>query len=187
MPTIAARRNAAAPTIASRPRCDAAASEGPSSVPRSPRYPAFVPAHRGATIARGEPAHDCRTERCGRVSKGSSEGESGIRGRLFAAAVGVGLAVPASALAGHGLELDHPYPGLLAAVASLVGVSSGGKNATLGSRRNRRDRQPAHGPRLLHAERRDLRVGRHARDRPERRRPDDRAAHRRRRGRRRAS
>ncbi len=38
------------------------------------------------------------------------------------------------------------------------------------------DREPAHGPRLLHVGRRDVRVRRHARGRPERGRPDDRPA-----------
>ena len=46
----------------------------------------------------------------------------------------------------------------------------------MGADRDDHDRQPAHRPRLLHPGRRHLRLGRHARDRPERRRPDDRPA-----------
>jgi len=53
----------------------------------------------------------------------------GLR-KLFLAACVAGLAVPSSALAGHGLELDHPYPAFTSPSPPSLASQSGGKNAT---------------------------------------------------------
>ena len=47
----------------------------------------------------------------------------------MAALIGAGLAVPGSAHAGHGLELDHPYPGLASPSPPSAAAMEGGKNA----------------------------------------------------------
>jgi hypothetical protein len=56
---------------------------------------------------------------------------SGIRVKLWvAAALCGGLLAPASALAGHGLTLDHPYPGLASPSPPSPASQSGGEDAT---------------------------------------------------------
>jgi len=52
-------------------------------------------------------------------------------GKAFGAAVAASLAVPAFALAGHGLELDHPYPGFVPPGSPPSAASQeGGKDAS---------------------------------------------------------
>ena len=89
---------------------------------------------------------------------------------VFAVVAGVLLAVPGSAMAGHGLAamkaatLDHPAP----AVAAPIGLplaQSGGPGAQWEYIASFATGDPAHGPRLLHPARRDVRVRRHPRHR----------------------
>ncbi len=51
-------------------------------------------------------------------------------GKAFFATVVVCFGAPASAFAGHGLTLDHPYPGFSAPGPPSSNVNAGGKNAT---------------------------------------------------------
>jgi hypothetical protein len=51
-------------------------------------------------------------------------------GKSFAAAVVVCVAVPASALAGHGITLDHPYPGFSSPGPPSAEINSGGREAS---------------------------------------------------------
>ena len=84
-------------------------------------------------------------------------------------------------------ELDHPAPPPQTRPRAAADRRRRPGDGEVGVRRQRRDRQPALRPRLLHARRRHVRVGRHARRRAQRRRAVDRAAHPRRRGRARAT
>ncbi len=56
---------------------------------------------------------------------------SGTSVKLWtAAALSVGLLLPATAVAGHGLKLDHPYPGFSPPSPPSTASQSGGKEAT---------------------------------------------------------
>ena len=72
-----------------------------------------------------------RTKPGGMESSAEVRVSAGYRVKLWiATALGAGLLLPSTALAGDGLELDHPYPGVPAPSPPSATINSGGKGAS---------------------------------------------------------